>query len=539
MESLLQNFTSGDFPRKFWILVRLRYRLIWAQARTSNGRMALLFALYALGGFTVLFFSLGGLGMALGAIEVGEGESIARWTLTTLFVNGIGLSFLFGLGTRAAFSEESLRHYPLSSQERFTVRHAIGLLDPIWLTGVAGAFGLAVGLAWAGLGSIVTGLPAVIIFILVNYLATAILLELAGIMVETRAGTALFSALVILLVSFGPLAIAPLITAHRFDIWLAFDQFLRATPPGAAAAMMSGDGSRTILGGAGLLLFWCGVLVYILMRLEMRPRGSKSAVSGIFIRSDFIDQIGKLMSGRYGPLVSKSLRYHLRSNLIRFSLITSPIIVLMGKYLLPWGWQEKSFLISLSIFFIISSATGAALMFNLFGYDDAGIRRYAVLPISFADALRAGSLASLLLRAITVFVAFGLWSIFYAGESLTGEMIVMISSMALASLFLFNALGIWTSVLSPRRLNFDAMWNSRLSFGANVVVIIGISLPLGGMVFFVDRIDHAVLTGYWWVSPLILIFCLSFYILSLVAMDGPVKSRRERLINLIAGATDR
>jgi hypothetical protein len=529
----------ADFPRKFWILVGLRYRLIWAQARTSNGRMALLFALYALGGFTVLFFSLGGLGTAQGALEMGEGESIARWTLTTLFVNAIGLSLLFGLGTRAAFSEESLRHYPLSSQERFTVRHAIGLLDPIWLTGVAGAFGLAVGLAWAGLGSIATGLPAVILFIVVNYLATAILLAVAGIIVETRTGTALFSALVILLVSFGPLAIAPLITAHRFDIWLAFDQFLRATPPGAAAAMMSGDGTRTILGGAGLLLFWCGALVYILMRLEMRPRGSKSAVSGIIIRSDFIDQIGKLMSGRYGPLVSKSLRYHLRSNLIRFSLITSPIIVLMGKYLLPWGWQEKSFLISLSIFFIISSATGAALMFNLFGYDDAGIRRYGVLPISFADALRAGSLASLLLRAITVFVAFGLWSIFYAGESLTWEMIVMISSMALASLFLFNALGLWTSVLSPRRLNFDAMWNSRLSFGANVVVIIGISLPLGGMVFFVDRIDQTVLTGYWWVSPLILIFCLSFYILSLVAIEGHVKSRRERLINLIAGATDR
>jgi hypothetical protein len=535
----LQNFTRADFPQKFRVLVGLRYRLIWAQARTSNGRMALFFALYGLGGFTLLFFSLGGLGMAQGAIAMGEGESIARWTLTTFFVNGIGLSFLFGLGTRAAFSEESLRHYPLNSQERFTVRHAIGLLDPIWLTVVAGAFGLAVGLAWTGLGSIVTGLPAVILFIVVNYLATAVLLALAGIIVETRAGTALFSALVILLVSFGPLVIAALITAHRFDIWLAFDQLLQVTPPGAAAAMMSGDGSLTMLGGAGLLFLWCGALVYLLMRLESRPRSSKPAVPGITIRSDFIDDFGKLMSGRYGPLVSKSLRYHLRSNLIRFSLITSPIIILTGKYLLPWRWQERFFLISLSIFFIISSATGATLMLNHFGYDDAGIRRYAILPIPFADALRAGSLASLVLRAITVFVAFGLWLIFYAAESPTWEMIVMILSIALASLFLFNALGLWTSVFSPKRLSFDAMWNSRLSFGANLVVIIGISLPLWGMVFFGDRIDHAVLTRHWWVAPLILIFCLSFYILSLVVMERPVKSRRERLIDLIAGASDR
>jgi hypothetical protein len=539
MESLLQNFTRTDFPRKFWILVGLRYRLIWAQARTSNGRMALLFALYALGGFTLLFFSLGGLGIAQGAIEMGEGESIARWTLTMLFVNGIGLSFLFGLGTRAAFSEESLRHYPLNSQERFTVRHAIGLLDPVWLTGVAGAFGLAIGLAWAGLGSTVTGLPAVILFIVVNYLATAVLLALAGIVVETRTGTALFSALVIILISFGPLAIASLITAHRFDIWRAFDQLLQVTPPGAAAAMMSGDGSLKMLGGAGLLSLWCGASVYILMRLERRPRSSQPAIQGIIVRSDFIDNLAGFMSGRYGPLVSKSLRYHLRSNLIRFSLITSPLLVLTGKYLLPWSWQEKFFLISLSIFFIISSATGAALMFNLFGYDDAGIRRYAILPISFADALRASSVASLLLRAITVFVAFGLWLIFYAGESLTWEMVVMISSMALASLFLFNALGLWTSAFSPKRLSFDAMWNSRLSFGANVVVIMGVILPLWGAVFFSDRLDQATLARYWWASPLILIFCLSFYILSLVAIEAPVKSRRERLINLIAGASDR
>jgi hypothetical protein len=539
LSSLLQNFTGADFPRNFWILVGLRYRLIWAQARTSNGRMALFFALYALGGFTLLFFALGGLGVANGAIEMGEGESVARWMLTTLFINGIGLSFLFGLGTRAAFSEESLRHYPLNARERFTVRHAIGLLDPIWLMGVAGALGLAAGLAWTRLGSIVTGLPAVILFIMVNYLATAVLLSLAGIIVETRTGTALFSALVILLVSFAPLAIASLVAARRFDVWLAFDQLLQVTPPGAAAAMISGDGSRTVLGGAGLLFSWCGALAYLLTRLERRAQSSQSSARGIIIPSDLIDDLGKLMSSRYGPLVSKSLRYHLRSNLIRFSLITSPVIVLAGRYLLPWRWQEKFFLISLSIFFITSSATAATLMLNLFGYDDAGIRRYAILPISFADALRAGSLASLLLRGITVFVAFGLWLIFYASESITWEMVVMVLSIALASLFLFNALGLWTSVFSPKRLSFDAMWNSRLSFGANIVVIIGITVPLWGMVFFSDRIDQPVLMRYWWVAPLILIFCLCFYILSFAVMERPVKWRRERLIDLIAGASDR
>jgi hypothetical protein len=527
------------FQRKFWILVCLRYRLIWAQARTSNGRMAILFTLYAFGGFSILFFSLGGLGIAQGAFVLGEGEAIARWALATLFGNGIGLSFLFGLGTRGAFSDQSLRHYPMSARERFIVRHVIGLLDPIWLIVVAGSFGLAIGMAWTGMGSILMGLPAVFLFVLASYLATAVLLSIADIVVATRTGTALFSALVILLVSFGPLAIASLVATHRFDVWLKLDIILQFTPPGTAAGMMAGDGPIMVLAGAGLSFFWCGMLGYLLLKLERRPRVVNSVTSESITPSDFYDQIAKTFGAGYGPLVSKSLRYHLRSNLIRFSLITSPIIVLMGKFLVPGRQQEKFFLLSLAIFFVMSSAAGATLMLNLFGFDESGIRRYAILPISFAAALRAGSFASVLVRAVTVFVAIALWLVFYAANSLSWQMFVMILNTALGSLFLFNALGLWTSVYSPKRLNFDAMWNSRLSFGANLVVFVGIIIPIWGAIFFSDRIDQALLTDYWWISCLILIFCLSLYILSLVVMDGLVKRRRERLINLIAGASDR
>jgi hypothetical protein len=287
------------------------------------------------------------------------------------------------------------------------------------------------------------------------------------------------------------------------------------------------------------LLLWCAAFFYLLARIERRPHGARSVSSESLIGSEFCDQIGKILGGRSGPLVSKSLRYHLRSHIIRFSLITSPLIVLMGKFLFSEQLQDNSFLISLSIFFIISSAAGAGLMLNLFGYDDSGIRRYAILPISFADALRAGSLASLLLRAIAVLVALALWLIFYASEPLSWRMLFMILSVALASLLLFNGLGLWTSVFAPRRLNFDAMWNSRLSFGANLVIIIGIIIPFWVGLFFVDRIDQALLERYWWISSLLLIFCIGFYILSLVAVDVPLKSRRERLINLIAGASDR
>ncbi|HKX27486.1 MAG TPA: hypothetical protein VJ302_07330 [Blastocatellia bacterium] len=548
MESFWKNLTRVDFPRQFWALARLRYCLIWAHARTGNGKIALLFALYMLGGLMALFFSFGGFGLALGIINSGGGEKIARWVLASLFANGIGLSLLFGLGPREAFSEEALRRYPLNAQERFAVRHGIGLLDPIWLILVAGAFGLAGGFIWLGTGSLMTGLPAVFLFIIANYLTTATLLSVIGILLQTRAGSALLGTAVILLVSFGPLAVASVAATHREEVWRLFDVILEVTPPGAAAAMMAGEDGSKLLGGLGLLLFWCIVLIYALSRIENRSPVSPVAAAGNITWNDFYDQLGNLLGGKYGPLLSKSLRYHLRCNLIRFSLITSPIIVLMGKFLIPshrrFAYQngegiDRFFLVSLAMFFIMSSATGAALMLNLFGYDNAGIRRYAILPTSFADALRAGSLASLLLRAVTVLVAFALWLTFYATETVTWQMIVMILSIALASLFLFNTFGLGTSIFSPKRLDFDAMWNNRLSLGANLVIIGGILLPFWSAMVLAERINQEVFVGFWWLACLILVLCAGFYLFVLSVIDRPLRSRRERLINLIAGARDK
>ena len=48
-----------------WSLVRLRYKLIWAQARTTSGRIALFIGLYILGASFVLLLALGGTGAAI------------------------------------------------------------------------------------------------------------------------------------------------------------------------------------------------------------------------------------------------------------------------------------------------------------------------------------------------------------------------------------------------------------------------------------------------------------------------------------------
>ncbi|QQS45738.1 MAG: hypothetical protein IPM66_17645 [Acidobacteriota bacterium] len=539
MESLLKGISREGFPTQFWMLVRLRYRMIWAHMRTGSGKMTLLFAVYLLLGLLAIIFLLGGLGTAVAAIEVGQGEPIARLMLAGLFVNGIGLSLLFGVGPRAAFTEDSLRRYPLDRQERFVIRHVIGLLDPTWLLLVAGVFGVAVGFVWLGAGAILTALPAVLLFITANYLVTMLLLTLVEMMMQTRRGAAWLGGLVLLAVSFGPLLVASLAATRRSTLLLVLDYLLWLTPPGAAAVMVAGDGLIEIAGGASLLLIWCSGLGWILLKLESRPKVAQTAAAGTMEWNDLYDQFGNLFGVRYGPLVSKSLRYHLRCNLIRFSLLTSPIIVLMGKFIFPGQSRKSFFIISIAIFFIMSAAAGAALMLNLFGFDEAGIRRYAVLPIAFGDALRAGALASLALRLVTVCVAFTLWLMFYNNQTLSWRMFVVIACVSLASLFLFNALGIWTSLLSPKNADFDAIWNNRLSFGGNVVVIGGILIPFWAMMAFMDRIGEDALLRFWWMPSIPLLLCLGFFGLTMIIIDAPLTGRREKLVNLIAGARDR
>jgi hypothetical protein len=539
LSSHREKYFGIDFLRQCWILVRLRYRLIWARARTGRGSMALLFALYLLGGLFALFLSFGGFGVAIGMIENGRGESIARWMLAGLFANGIGLSLLFGLGPREAFSEQSLRRYPLNHRERFAVRHMIGVLDPTWIILIAGAFGLALGFVWLGAGSIVTGIPAVILFIVANYLATAVLLAVVEIMMETRSGSAILGSAVVLLVLLGPLAIGSLVAARSRGVLRALDYLLEVAPPGAAAAMIADNSMVGAIRGLSLLVFWCSALAITLNKLEKRPQVRETDAAASISWNDLYDRLGDLLGAKYGPLVSKSLRYHLRCNIIRFSLVTSPIIVLMGKFLFPEEGPDRFLLVSLTIFFIMSSATGAALMLNIFGYDDAGIRRYAILPIPFADALRAGSFASLILRASTVFVAYALWLMFYVREFVTWQIAVMILSIALASLFLFNALGLFTSILSPKRGDFYAMWNNRLSFGANAVIIGGIFIPFWATMIIADRISQPLFLRFWWIPSLILVLCAGFYLFSLWAIDRPLSTLRENLIKLIAGGADK
>ncbi|MGH9751474.1 MAG: hypothetical protein ACREA2_01715 [Blastocatellia bacterium] len=524
-----------EFFKHLWMLTRLRYLLIWAQMRTSNGRIILLLALYLLGGSGTILMAFGGLGAAIADNDFDQGGSLARWTLTVLFVNGIILSLMFGVGTQEAFSEESLRRYPLKAKERFIIRQIIGLLDPIWAFIAAGALGLAVGFSWFGRGVIVLGAPAAALFVAASYLATVCLLSLVGRIMRSRVASSALGIIILALISFGPLAL--LAASESGGVWRLIEQLLLFTPPGAAAAMMAEDRWHLAFGAAALLVVWVAALTLLLKKLERLRPGAKSNFSGEISWDNFYDQIAGLFGRRYAPLVSKSLRYHLRCNLVRFSLLTSPLLVLFAKFLAMGRGARGEVIITLALFFMTSSAISVSMALNLFGYDGAGIRRYAVLPSTFATALRADSLASLLLRAVAMLAAVALWIIFVQ-ESIDARMVVVILEIAGAGLFLFNALGLWTSVLSPKVADFDSIWNGRLSFGANVVLFCGVFVPYMIAIVFAESLDPSNLLRFWGLALAPLALGGAFYLFSLKMIEPVLNWRREKLINLIAGARD-
>jgi hypothetical protein len=530
-----------EFFKHLWTLTQLRYRLIWARMRTSNGRIILFFAIYLLGVSTALLMAFGGLGAAIVATRFDESGGLARWTLTMLFINGIGLSLMFGLGTQDAFSEESLRRYPLKSRERFIIRQIIGLLDPIWAFVAAGAFGLAVGFWWFGRGVIILGAAAAALFIAASYLATACLLSFIGRIMRSRAASSMLGIILLTLLSFGPLALSLFAASAAEGLLKLLGRLLLFTPPGAAATMMTEGRPGMALGAAAQLVVWVAALALLLKKSESLWSVAEAKFSGEISSKDFwdgfYDQVARMFGNRYAPLISKSLRYHLRCNMIRFNLLTAPLLVSLIKFSSLWRGARGGIIITFTFFFIISGATGISMSLNLFGYDGAGIRRYAVLPSTFATALRAGSLASLLTRAVAMLATVALWTIL-TREHFDAWTLLTIVEIAVAGLFLFNALGLWTSVLSPKSADFDAMWNNRLSFGANVVFFCGVFAPIWFVIVFADTIENSDPSRFWRPGLAMTALSVAFYLFSMIMIEPVLNSRREKLINLIAGARD-
>ncbi len=192
------------------------------------------------------------------------------------------------------------------------------------------------------------------------------------------------------------------------------------------------------------------------------------------------------------------------------------------------------FLFTLGLIPLVGMMCTGALPLNVFGFDAGGFRRYLLQPVAPERILRATSLTGLIPGATLIPIALLLWLVFPPVHT-DARMLAMLFSSAVVGWLLFHALGLWTSLLSPRPIEFNLQFGNKLSLAANVVFmgcffVFFALLPQGLRVLGANTVMR-----YWWVAPLLMFATTGFYLLSLRAGAVVFAARRERMLSLLEG----
>jgi hypothetical protein len=514
-------------------LIGLRYKLLWARTRSRNGRIAIFIIGYLIFVLVVLLLGTGGFGAGMIAVRLGKAQTVARIVLGSLYVEMILLTVILGFGLNAMFSDPELRRYPVGAMERRVARHLVAFIDPFWLLGLAIDVGLAFGLYIMGAGSFGIGLIAVVLLFLSNYLAARVVGVFVDRLMQHKIGSLVLVAMIFgMSVGAGQI---PMMMKHNPAAVARVVSVLRFTPPFGAAAAITGNSSQA---GAGIatIVAWLVVLAGALVALERRPAQRQKLPTTSISFESIYDRIGARFSAEHAPLVSHWLRFYTRNNRFRtLALISLPVLAFLTySFAKPRGNLDALFIAALGTFPLVGFLAPARFTVNQFGYASGGYRRYFLLPTDAAAALRTGSYASIMLGAPLIVLAAIVWGVFSPGP-LDGRMLFMLVASGIAGLLTFHALGLWTSILGPRRGNYNQNLGNDLSLAGNIVLIGGLFACLLTP-HLLARVAPALVSPHdWWIAVIPAALALFFYVYSLGATGTLFRRRREQLMAVVEG----
>jgi hypothetical protein len=516
-------------------LLGLRYRLLWAQVRTRKGKVILFLVGWLFVVLVMLLMGMGGFGAALAAIQFGKSELVARIALGGPYLNAILAAVILGIGVNAAFSDTTLRRYPLTSFERFAARQLTALLEPLWMFILALDLGLTAGFCFLGRASLWLGVPAAILLVLTNYLLAHMLSNLIERIAATRTGPfaiAILGGALVFLLALGPSILGPVLSRNPGFVAAAL-AVLKFTPPFAAAAVITNLPGMSSLYWLLCLFGWCLGLAAALIALDRLPISSRSVEGSRASWGGACDRLASLFGPTWAPLASKALRYYLRSNRVRLNYLSVVpvfgfIAVIFNRDVGPMG----------TFFWFLGVMTGIGftgtyiMSANAFGYDGSGFRRYLLLPAAPTVVLGTACLVPLLFGAALIPTLLIVWLIISPVPMGAREITLLLSS-GIGGLFFFHALGVWTSLLAPRRSEFALNFYNDLSFAANLVGICSmVVVPL--IFLFLHHFWGAkALQRYWLVVPVFMLAAAAFYFVTLRAGAALLVTRRERLLFLL------
>jgi len=513
-------------------LIRLRYKLLWANTRTRNGKIVLFFAGYLLLVMVGALLAAGGVGAGLAAIRSGRGATLAGGLLTGIFAQGLLASVLLGFGMATIFSETELRRYPLRALDRRMTRHWIGIADPFWILFFLLDLGVAFGLYLFGAGEFWYGLAAVLLLFACNYIAARVLALLVQRLTSKKFGSMIVLA-AIMCFGFVPATLQPLLRKNPAMLE-ALKRIWWTTPPAAAGVAMTHTGLSALL-ALSVIVLWTAALAALLAMVERWPQKAALAQSSKVVWEDRMDRLGAVFGPQNGPLVAHWLRFYFRNNRFRTIYpLALPLAAFGLFFFMRQPHMSEPFAIAVSVFGILGFIGTGQFAVNQFGYVGGGFRRFLLLPTDPAAAFRAGSYMFVSLTGALILGAALLWRLFAPIPS-DARMLAMLVGCSVFSLFLFHGVSLWTSLLGPRRGNYKQALGNDLSFAGNVLIIGG---AMGWMFlphFLLKAAPATLAQDYWWTTPLLALLAVAFYGISLRFTTTLFRARREQLMALMEG----
>ena len=513
-------------------LIGLRYKLMWAKTRSRNGRIALFFTGYIVLILVGALLGAGGIGAGIAAVKLGKTGMVAKAVLTSVYGGAVMWTLLLGFGMNAVFSETELRRYPLAARERRLVTFFIGMVDPFWLLILLVDLGLVVGLFLMSDTSLGLGLAAVLLLLASNYaLARAVGMYIDRLS-TTKAGSTILMLLVMAVVIIPQVAL----TASRRNpaVLAPIRGGLRFTPPFAAADAIATHGASA---WQGLVAIACWLAAFLAAAgwLEKHPYQQRTAQAKAIGWNSPYERVGAWFGPANGVLVGNWLRFYTRNQRFRaLYLMSLPLAAFLTYSLARKGGAGDWFLGAMGAFPVLGYMGTSRFAVNQFGYTGGGFRRFFLLPADPGACLRTSSYASVLLGAGMLPIGLIGW-IALAPDGSDPRKIVMLAGSAVTGLFLFNGLGIWSTLFGPRKGNYSSAMGNDLSLAGNVVVF---TCMLGGLflpVVFQHWAPALISPGNWWVVLPPLGIALAFYFVSLNLAAPLVRQRREALMAVVEG----
>ena len=524
------------------LMVRLRYKLMWARTRSRNGKIALFIAGYTLFVLLMVVVTKGGVSVGTLAVRSPRTELITAWVLSGLFIQALLGTIMLGFGLNAVFSDVELRRYPLNIWERRVSRHLVGIVDPWWLLILALDCGLGAGLCVVGGFNPVSMVAAVLLLFLTNYLAARVISQFIEGLVKLKGGSAFLMVFVMALALLPGLVVPNL--SKNSDAIESLVMFLRWTPAFGAAAAIINTGNLALFGFA-VMLIWLGALAGLLGYLEQRPIRSQTRQTGSIKWDSPYERFSRSF-GRNAPLVAFWLRFYVRNNRFRaLYCLSIPLVCLLTYQLRNGGRRagivaadpQRLFIAAMGAIFMVGFFGTSRMAVNQFGYVGGAFRRFFLLPTDPGASLRAGSYTSVFTGALLIPVALAVWTIF--GGPFDWRKVVMLAGSALTGLFALHATGLWVTLYGPRKGNYSAAMGNDMSLMGNVVVIGGILCALIAPQIAFKVLPAAVSPDNWWIVVPVVAVAIGYYVISVRAAAILLPSKREELLAVVEGRTQR